>query len=326
MDDIIVRDLKMEEYELWDRLVESSPHGTIFHESSWLTTCEKLFNKKLKIYGCFEHGQLIGGCPLYIHKSLFFKTASSAIEMTPYGGIIMPNERYYDTIESYYDTIEPLLAMFDSEHFDRIKLVNSPNVMDVRPFIWNGWETEILYTYYLDLNNFKLSRNIQRNIKNAIKNDIIVEKAEHIPLFYELFRETFFRKGSKPPVTEKFFNIIFNTLKNQNKCEMWIARTKSGDIAASEIVIYDNKRAYRWAAVSHIELRKTGASSLLLSELFQDLKKRGFREINLMAANRPKLARFSENFYPSLIPYYVVKKSNLISRSLKEIYTLREKI
>lgn len=178
----------------------------------------------------------------------------------------MPNGRYHNTIES-------LLTMFDSEHFDRISLVNSPNFTDVRPFVWNGWETGVLYTYYLNLNNFKLSRNIQRNIKNAIKNDIIVEKAENIPLFYELFRETFFQQGLKPSASEKFFNIIFNTLKNQNKCEMWIARTKSGDIAASEIVIYDNKRAYRWAAVSSIKLRETGASSLLLSELFQDLKK-----------------------------------------------------
>ena len=42
MSDIEVRELKKDEYNIWDNLVESSPHGTIFHKSFWLSMCSEM--------------------------------------------------------------------------------------------------------------------------------------------------------------------------------------------------------------------------------------------------------------------------------------------
>jgi hypothetical protein len=313
--DIIVRDLKREEYKLWDNLVEHSPHGTIFHESNWLSTCEELLNKKLKIYGCFENNKLVGGCSLYIHKKLFFKMASSIIEMTPYGGVILsqsPSSKVREQEQRYNNIIESLIKSVSAERFDNIRLVNSPDVVDVRPFVWRDWNSKIFYTYYLNLDNNSISKDARWTMNRALKNNIIVEKAEDISVFYELFKETFLRQGLKPPASYRFFNEIYNMLQRQNRGEMWIARTKSGEAAASEIIVYDNKRAYRWSAASHTDLRKTGAPTLLLCEIFQDLKKRGFKEINLMAANTPQLTKFITSFNPKLVPYYSLEKKTFL--------------
>jgi hypothetical protein len=319
MASIEIKEIKKENYGLWDELVEKSPQGTIFHSSDWSSICAKLLNKKLKIYGCFKNGQLVAGCSFYTYKKGFFKIASSVIAATPYGGVILADPRTEDIRKqekNISDIIRSLCNAFKNEHFDYIQLVNSPDFIDIRPFTWNGWKSDIHYTYYLDMNNFErnISKDARWTINKVIKSGITTEKSRDISLFYELFRETYMRQGLNPPVSEKFFRDIFNMLQNQNKGEMWIAKTKSGEVAAAEIIVYDNKRAYRWSAASHTGLRKTGATSLLLYEIFQDLKERGFKEINLMAANTPHLAKFIAQFNPKLVPYYGVEKKTVLAK------------
>jgi hypothetical protein len=97
-------------------------------------------------------------------------------------------------------------------------------------------------------------------------------------------------------------------LDHERAGEVWTAETVGGDLACAEIIIWDDKRAYRWSAASNTDLRDTGATSLLLTEIFRDLKERGFKEINLMAANTPHLSRFIASFNPRLLPYYCVQK------------------
>jgi hypothetical protein len=316
MSEIEVRELIKDEYKVWDELVEKSPQGTIFHNSSWLTIHSELLNKKLKIYGCFENDQLVGGCSLYIYKLIrFFKMASSAIGMTPYGGVVLAqlqSTKVREQEQTYNKIIKSLRSVFDNEHFGYIQLRNSPDFVDIRPFTWNGWDSKVYYAYYLILNDFekRLSRDPKRNIKKAIKNEIRIEKSKDITSFYDLFEETFSRQGLKPPVTKGFVANIFDMLLKHKKGEMLIAKTKSEEIAAAEIFVYDNKRAYRWSAATHSELRKTGAYSLLLFDVFKDMQNRGFKEINLTAANSQQLAEFITGFNPKLVPYYVVEKSS----------------
>ena len=81
-----------------------------------------------------------------------------------------------------------------------------------------------------------------------------------------------------------------------------------------------NKKAYRWSAASHTEFKDTGATSLLLYEIFQDLKNRGFKEINLMAANTPHLAKFISSFNPELVAYYSVEKKIALVKIVEDIY------
>ena len=241
--------------------------------------------------------------------------ASSIIEMTPYGGVIIApstSTKVREREQIHSDIIKSLCNAFDKEHFDSIQITNSPDFIDVRPFIWNSWDSKIHYAYYLSLNDFekRLSRDPKRNIKKAIKNEISIEKSKDITSFYELFEETFSRQDLKPPVTKEFLANIIDMLLKYEKGEMWIAKTKSEETAAAEIFVYDNKRAYRWSAVTHTELRKTGAYSLLVFKVFKDMQNRGFKEINLMAANTPQLAEFITGFNPKLVPYYGVERSS----------------
>jgi len=330
MSNIEVRELKKEDYGLWDELVKKSPHGTVFHNSNWLTTCSDLLNKKLIIYGCFKGDRLVGGCSLFIREKAFLKKATSTIRMTPYGGIVLeqlPSGKVRKQ-EQEYNNIIKSLREFALEHYDYIQLVNSPDFIDVRPFTWNGWDSRVQYAYYLDLNTDikkTCSRDIKREIKIAIKNGIIVKKLSDISLFYDLFSMTFMRQNLKPPVTKNFFEKIIQLLDAKQLGEMWIAETPTGKAVSAQIILFDNKRAYTWATGSHRDLGRTSVWPLLFYTITQDLKGR-FKEINLMSGNVQRLAEFITGFNPRLVPYYVVEKSSHIFRLYQKSLNIYKKL
>jgi hypothetical protein len=171
-----------------------------------------------------------------------------------------------------------------------------------------------LYAYYLHTDvDFEthIEAKALSHTRRAVRGGITTRKSDDVSAFYRLFVMTLQRQGLKPPVSESFFDQVFNLLKTQGWGEMWIAETPSEEIASAEILVWDSKRAYAWSAASHTEHRKTGAPSLLLFREFQDLKNRGIKEYDLMSANIPQLASFNSSFNPTLVPYYAVEKSTL---------------
>ena len=322
MSDIEVRELESSEYKLWDDLVEQSPHGTIFHTSDWLTLCKDA-NNELKIYGCFKNEELVGGCSLLIHKfKRIINIASSTCKMTPYGGFALkqfPNNKVREQESLHNAIIEALQIYIKIKKFDYISLSNSPDFKDIRPFAYNKWTPNVKYTYYFDLTNDiwgSLSKDVRWTIKKAEKNEVVIRKDGNPKVYNELFKMTFEKQNLIPPVSLGFFENMLNMLTSNNSGEMWVAEMPSGEPIAAEIVTWDNKRAYRWSAASNDKFKDIGPTSFLLYTIFQNLKSRDFKEINLMAANTPHLTKFISSFNPKLVPYYVLERKHFIYTTL----------
>lgn len=329
MSKIEVRELDKGEYKIWDQLVELSPHGTIFHSSDWLTRCSESFNKGLKIYGCFENDELVCGCSLFVYKlKNIFKIASSTCSLAPYGGVIFkqfPSFKVRKQLQEQQKWINVLCNSLYKEGFDSIQITNSPDFLDIRPFKWNKWGCDIFYAYYLDLNKdlyTSFSKDVKFNIKKAINLDLQIKKTNKSDVFYELFTMTFAKHDLKPPVKKNFFVDMMDLLESKNCGEMRFVKTSSDEFASAEITIWDNKRAYSWAGASNSELKYTGATSFLVYDICKDFKDRGFKEINIMSANMPHLAKFSSSFNPKLVPYFQVYRNNPFYSFFKTIRTL----
>lgn len=333
MSDIEVRELGNSEYRLWDELVEKSPHGTIFHNSDWLAVCRDVLNEDLKIYGCFQKEKLIGGCSLFIKNVAgIMKVASSTCKMTPYGGVVLApsaSTKVREQEQTHREIIMALCNAFDNEHFDHIQIVNSPDFVDIRPFTWNRWNSSINYAYYFDLVGeieSNISKKARESIKQANRNSISINNSKDFSIFYDLFSMTFKRQNLKPPVTKEFFSSIIVLLKSKNIGGLWVAKTSSGELASALIILWDNKRSYAWANGSDTSFRQAAPNSLLYSIVFQDLKNKGFKEINLMSANTPRLAKFMSSLNPKLVPYYTVKKSTIKYKVATKAYGIIKNI
>ena len=304
--------------------METSPYGTIFHESDWLIMCSEHFNKDLKIYGCFEDGELVAGCSLFEYKfKNILKIASSTCPLTPYGGFVLkqfPISKVRKQFIEQQKWIEAVCSSLSKKGFDSIQITNSPDLLDIRPFKWNDWNYDVLYAYYLDLNKdipASFSRDVRSNIKKAINLNLEIKKMNNSNTFYELYTMTFAKHNLKPPVNKKFIADMMDLLESKNCGEMRFVKTTSDELASAEITIWDNKRAYSWISASNSELKNTGANSFLIYGICQDFKARGFNEINIMSANIPHLAKFNSSFNPKLVPYFWVYRNNLLYNFFK---------
>jgi len=326
--EVEVKELAPGDYGIWDELVRESSQGSIFHKSFWLVFSANAMKRGLKIYGCFESGNLIGGCSLYVRQMKFLRVAESVLPMSPYGGVVLGRPRS-DNVRRQEETCVNIIRQLDKAFaeagYDYIRITNSPEFSDVRPFTWNGWRSSVSYAYYLDVQEFSdqtVSKEVRWSARKAIEKGITVKKLDNpdAPSYYRLLSITFRRQNLEPPVSANFLENALKTLTSERACEMWTAETPSGDLACAEIIVWDTRRAYRWSAASDSELRQTGATSLLLCEILRDLKARGFKEINLMAANTPRLAKFVAAFNPRLLPYYSVERKNLVARVAESVY------
>jgi len=328
--------LDQKNYAEWDKLVDNSPQGTIFHHTNWLTHFKGLMN--LRILGCFKKDQLIGGCVINVHRDWFLKSvANFGIEqvVVPYEGVVLkkfPENTKVRAIERFYrDVCEAFSNYFESEGFHYVRLVNSPGVVDVRPFTSMEWDSKVKYTYYLDLPTANLknfSRDVRRNIKKAEKYEIILEKSNNAQTFFELYRQMLTRKDQliAAKLMKKIFERIIPQLKKKGLGQMLIAKSSSGQAMSGEIILFDKKRAYGWLAATHSDFLNTGVSSKLRYYLIQELQKNGFSEIDLVGADGWGTSDFKAGFNPRFVSYYIVIKSSFTHKMASNINNVLKRV
>jgi hypothetical protein len=298
----------------WDELIAHSPQGTIFQTSGWLNACARSLGKKVKIFGCFQDAQLVGGCSLFLERKYsVVPIAVSTCEMTPYGGFVLSGSRGTGVHkqESFsLRIIESIIEEVKKEHFFSVSILNSPEFLDIRPFTLNGWRSSVFYTYYINLeDNLETHADqlVKKNIRKAEKNRISIESFSDISKYYSLLHETFARKHLKPTAPKSLFTDLFSFIRYQNCGEMVVAKTPDNDIACAEIVIWDNRLAYSWSAVSDLRFLNSGATSFLRFDDLKRMKARGIPKMNMMMGNVPELSQFVAHLNPILVPYYEVQ-------------------
>lgn len=318
--DISVRCLERDDLPVWDSVVRSAPEGSIFHSSQWLSVMSRTRGLNYKIYGCFQGEDLIGGCPLFFYQIRGLLNIGTSIPpLTPYGGIVLlppkgGSARAHE--QRQQEATRSLIRYMNADDYDSLHIVHAPEWNDIRCFVWDGWQANVLYTYYVDPASVTLSRNAKRNVKKGRENGIIIQGSDDSDAFYHLFEGTFQNRGMAPPIQKSQFSTLFKTIHALGNCKLVTAQNRDGDMISGDLYLSDSHRVYRWAAATSPESRASGASFLLLSSAIAAFREEGYREINLMTANIPYLAEFTQNFTPHLVPYYgVTKKSAYLKLS-----------
>jgi hypothetical protein len=320
MADPEARELTSDDFAEWDKLVMESPQGTIFQTSDWLRLCAEEWRGKTKFWGCFQNDELIGGCALRVLNIGFLKRAANSSMMTPYAGVILKpllDGAKLKRVEVYYrDVINSLCSQL--EDLSYVRLSNSPSFVDVRPFTQRGWVPKVKYTYVLSLPEATLNhftKDMRYEIRKAEKQGIKIERSSDGARYFELYRSMLLRKGASPPPMKlgSFFQKVVELLHEKGIGELWFAKTPYDEIAAGEITVFDNKRAYCWSAASNDKHLHTGATSSLLYQIIEHFRDR-FKELDMGGADFFELHHHSAEFNPALVPCYTVEKSSLTTQ------------
>ena len=330
-DNLNTRYLNRDEYDLWDRFVDRSAEGTIFHKSYWLSTFATWQHLQLRIAGCFKGDELAGGMAFTFKRKYGMIKVMQVPLKTPFFGPVLSDTetKYLSRTENHRHSVICSLIDFVMSEIGMFTAVLTPPFEDIRPFIWNGFSPGIHYTYIKEISNDTdlldcYDSSVRRQIKKGEQQDYTFHTDNTKDFIFkarELEQRSFERQKLNLDYASgnDFFSFISDLAEKGNAQTYTI---KQGDTAvASQIVIFDlpKKMAYYWLAGAEKQYLSTGLNQLLLHLVLKDIQEKGFRGFDFVGAGTESIARYKSTFNFPLVSMHSVTRTRGVTRLLLQI-------
>jgi hypothetical protein len=301
-----VRPLERSEFGRWDEFVRQSPQGTLFHTTLWLEASRAPFT----LFGCFRGEELRGGFAAGVvgrrsagHPQPF---------LTPYLGLLLPKpDGKYVTTISTNKAITAAFAAFLKEEFDSVEFRYPPEVIDLQPFIWGGFQAGLRYTYRLPL--FDLDAALE-NMDKSRRRDIA--SAEHLGWveegadFSEILRlseKTFRRQGLDAGFSDAALRFE-RVLRSAGRCRGFLTRVRSGEPVAAVWIVWDEKRAYGLiSGYDNAEESRNAVALALWRSIQYTARDLELLEFDFEGSMIRGVEQFFRKFGPTLMPTYTIR-------------------
>ncbi|MBN1824791.1 MAG: GNAT family N-acetyltransferase [Candidatus Eisenbacteria bacterium] len=297
----------------WDRLVGHASGGTLFNTGRWFRILGETLGKDWLVIGCRKNGVLVGGCAGATTRraglDLFLPPP-----LTAYAGMVLADPESEKACEGTEDTLRRA-SVLESALRLRFALswtVHHPSTPDLRPFVWNGWESIPRYTYLLPLRAdgdlwSGLKSSLRNKIRKAEKAGIRARRAEDLSGAIRFYADSYEKHGASPPIPPERLLAWFDGLRREGIARGYLAEDERGEPLAFRIALVDGERAYDWVAGADTARLSDGATPLLYWKEIEDL--RADREfLDMMGANTPTIAGFKSGFGGDLVPYWETRR------------------
>jgi hypothetical protein len=310
----------IDDKSLWDKHIEESPYGTLFHRWDFLKVIEKHSGCKLYPYGIYRGDELTCLYPLYVRgfmgtKMVFSPPPGLAV---PHLGFVMG--RVYDKLkqrrkETYLnemvDGIEAEIKQLGA-NFVYLSTVN--RFVDVRPFKWSGYDVHMYYSYAIDL--MRPLDEIRGNFDEGLKREVM--EGEKLPFtmrnagvdeFYGVLSDRYRRDG-RAVIGKEYLKDVLSAFPDNVK----IALLYNGDEAVDPVAYYqykDRSAFWIWPAgrdtVSH-------GSAYAAWDLIKNKKAEGLASLEIPGASERRQNAFISKFNAPLIYNFAIARNDLKGR------------
>ncbi len=283
----------------WDELVATSRGGTVYHGTPWLEAISKAVGDEFVVYGIYSGEDLIGGIATQDRRRGPLALARRPFA-TPYTGIV-----WRDDVDKPDSTgIARLLADF-SGRYAHTTVTQSPFGSPLAPP--RRWENVERATYLVEIGSSEqlwrsMASEVRNRIRNAEKRGIAVVQHFDPGHFYKLFTDLFAHQGANVPLNERRFSQLINDVVQRKIGSPFLAIADDGTPCAACLLLHDRHRVYYSLAASHLELRKSGAPSLLLWEALKTYEGK-LHEFDFGGANIAAVTQFKSKFRGRRVTY-----------------------
>jgi hypothetical protein len=305
---IHIRRIEEPEWPLWDEFVRMAKGGTLQHQSLWLMLSAKVSQCIPVVWGVFKGEALIGGCALLEDLS---EAAAKCGPCCQYNGLVFSDTRSEKAYrhERMVHKGEEALAEELPKHYQTVVMHNHPSIIDVRPFIWAGWNVEVCYDYFWvmkDPETLKRSmhHDIRRQLKIAEGNGLHVRTCHDWNKVLQLWRLSFNHKGLRLLLDPKKIGHWYEVLAKMGMALTYLAETGRSAVAGLTIV-KDKKTLYLWFNGLNPDYRRSGANTLLMWQAMMDHLDTHER-FDLCGGDVPGVAAYKSSLGASFVPYYRV--------------------
>ncbi|CAJ37288.1 GNAT family N-acetyltransferase [Methanocella arvoryzae] len=311
--------------EVWDRFVDNSPYGTLFHKWKFLKIMEKYSRYQLLPYGIFKGKELACLFPLFYkaEKGLRFVASPprQSILYVPYLGYVMSREfdgwKQHKKESFTCDIVHDINREISRLSPNYTSIFPVPRCTDMRPFRWSGYTVDLGYTYITNLERTEeelwnsLTSNCRKDIRDLKDKSLQFKAYNDVDRFFEVMRSVLAQEGptffhaQTPEYLKEIIaafpeNVKMNALY-EDDTPLYISTT-----------IEYNGRLLMWMAGSASDRYNSG--ECFVWELLKDASRRGLKVAENWGTEQRRLCNFKSKFNPSLEMTCIVRKTDGIGK------------
>jgi hypothetical protein len=287
----------------YDIFVDNSPQGSIFAKSWWLDTlCDEWMCASIKD----SSGRIHCALPLPYYKRHFRGAVAFNPVLTRYLGFLFResegrNMKILSNQTQLINKIAPILYKYR-----KIDLLFHYNFNCWLPFKKFNFSAQPYYTYILNtsLQIEDIRSGYRENIRREIKKASKIFNLTDVSLneFYDIYSNSFLRKGSSIPISYDKLNKLHFKLKERNACYIVGAREGAQLVSAAYIVVDNKEHRYLMGGTTDAALKK-GASSFVLDRSILNAKNDN-KHFNFEGSMNEDIIRYFRSFGGDLTTYY----------------------
>jgi hypothetical protein len=324
--ELTIKTLDSSDEKVWDDVVFSSPHGTIFHTIDWLKIewrrmVQMQPDTEFLPLMFYTGTRIVAIYPIFILKKSLIKVALSPpprSKMLYLGPVIAG----YDSLkqekkESIYMQIQAGLDnyIFQENACKYANIKTSPGLYDSRPLSWAGYAVNPLYTYRIDLtigiqavwNNF--DKNLRRTINKTIREGVTVREGDKEDLLFILdsVLKRFLQQNVKNDRYKEYLIDIYSRFYPDN-LKIFVAEYKGHPVGGTINLCFKNIM-YGWIGVPKTDFGGISVNDLIQWEVIKAAQKNGLEYYEVMdGGDVPRLRYFKSKYNPDLVIWYSAKK------------------
>ncbi len=310
---------------LWDKIVESSPHGTLLHTWKFLKAIEKYSKTKLYPLIVLKGSEPIGCVPFFYQKRLWMKLLFSPpphVAISRLGPVLanyteLKQHKRESNLMEFQKRVDGFVFSEIKPHF---LTLSSAYLEDSRCYKWRGYIVEPTYNYIFDLSGgldriwSNIKRKTRQDIQRAERRGLLVREGnkEDILNIYELLVERYAEQRKKVKVPKEYLLEIYELFHPSNLRVFIVEHRK--EVITGSIDVYFEGKVISWIgntkAIEH-------ANDLLTWECIKWAYKNGFKYYGIMgAAGVERLYSFYSKFNPDLVVSFSAKKYSSLASKL----------
>lgn len=307
---------------LWDDYISRSEGGTIFHRLEWLKAAAEQSNMKFMPVAVSKGEDIVCLMPLFYKVKYGLRILLSPPNrcyvsyLGPVMNIISSNRYKYEW--TYISILDEIIHFAERQiGFDYFRVIHTPPIQDMRPYVWKGYSFTPKYTYTFDLSEGHekiysgFNHAARKELRKALGNNSIsiLRGQSHTYSILSLAEKRSFDQKIKFRIDADYFKKLMDSSFSTNIESTAVMH--EGNIIAGSIDLTDGDTVYAWVgSVSKDEI-VAGVGELVLWEKIKDYHNRGYKTFDIVDANILRLCKHKSRYGANLVNYFEVYKTSL---------------
>lgn len=311
----------LEDKKCWDRFVENSPQGLLFHKWDFLKIVERHSKHRFLPYGVYSGEELICIFPFFIGRERGLTVMNSAplnTQIWYLGPAFNPKMQVIKAKakEKIFEQVTgEMCREIDKIAPNYVSITTVPNFLDVDFFIWKKYREHLRMTYVLDLEKSldeiwaSFSHSCRQNIRKLSAHSPELQQTNDVSALLDIWRERFSKRGLKVPLlSDSYLKELVAAFPND--ITVYSVSIDGSLATAIACCVLQKERYGAWIGMvnAHTHL---DVNEYLIWEITKRAKSEGFKKLDL-GATFPRPDRFKSKFDPVQEPYWELEKTDTL--------------